>query len=93
MKLKIADRLEDKLGEIRDALNDNAPKDSGLILEEGEDEKRSKIKQNKTKFSELPKAKSWKVVASGRVCIGAEMKRKTVKIKLSAREPKIPKVS
>ena len=79
---------------IRGELNAVAPKDSGLILEgnENENEKKKNFKKNERKFSEIPKAKSRKKVASGRVGIGAEMKRKAADINVSNSKPKIPKV-
>ena len=74
--------LEDELNNIKERLQEFVPKDEGLIIENKKEATKIHVKEQNRFFS-LPKPKSKKSVASGRVGIGAKRKREASKINVN----------
>ena len=72
---------------MRNSLRKIVPRKSGLIL----NAPKEKLTSNH-KFSNLPKAKSKKRVAAGRVGAGAEKRRVAANLNIAPKKPKIQKV-
>ena len=75
LNFQIADRLLEQLVSIRNQLHEVVPKDRGFVKEQVEKKKKVESKE-RSNFAQLPKAKSRKQAATGRVGIGAERQRK-----------------